>query len=187
LPWLKRLAGAWGWIICAALFVGGAARTTEAETERRVKIEKLVTAELVNIAAGSISAVDFISAAVTNSGAMGRNDLARFIPRGMPFTSAMGTELLLLSERQLDCLITLEANLRETRRQMQEFPSEPLHHFIPATNLLGSLAHDMEVLAETFEVLAPTRQFKVGRYSGPANGVLRHVAEQARTNAQGGR
>ncbi|MFI4940329.1 MAG: hypothetical protein ACHP7O_08335 [Burkholderiales bacterium] len=75
-------------------------RAAEDLRVRRIQIKTLIAAELVNVAAGLISAKSFVDAAFTtlNSGGYvyDQTNLNSYLPRPMPFSDSLGTELLTL-------------------------------------------------------------------------------------------
>jgi hypothetical protein len=74
-------------------------------TSRGRKVKALI-AELVNVAAGLIGTKRLLQSAADTAESGGtlpdQIELSASLPRSMPLTAALGTELLLLSERQLD-------------------------------------------------------------------------------------
>lgn len=152
------------------------------ETEKGTKIKTLIVAELVNVAAGLIAAKRFMQAAVDTIRAGGpvppQTDLTHVMPRTMPFTAVLGTELLVLPEPQIDILATLESDLAATRQQMAEVSSGGRSFgLLTATALNDGIAHSMVLLADAFASLAPLRQLKIdGQPAASASIVLRRLA-----------
>ena len=132
------------------------------EDVRRKKVKTLVAAELVNVAAGLLDANRVLRAAVrqieaTRQPVQGYDMTATIRP--MPFTDSLGTDLLVLSEPELDVICALRSNLAITQQTMRDIMDEHEHFtLLPATNLRNSVAHDMEILAQAFDALAPTRK-----------------------------
>ena len=155
-----------------------------AATLRSGKVKTLVTAELVNVAAGLIGAKRMMQAAVNAVSAGGqlpqRIELSNDLPRSMPFTAALGTELLILSERQIDILSTLESNLAVTRQQMQDVSTgQRSFGLLAATALNEGIAHDMRILADAFESLAPDRRLTIdGQAPALVSDTLRRLATE---------
>jgi hypothetical protein len=135
------------------------------EAARRNAIKALITAELVNVAAGYISLQRMVRAARGTISAGGPIpmpiDLSSDAPRSMPFTVGLGTELLILSPEEIDVLSTLESNATVTRGEIQRLStSEGSFGYLAITALCQGVAHDMDVLAQAFERLAPARKLK---------------------------
>jgi hypothetical protein len=91
-----------------------------ADEERRNKLKALITAELVNLAAGLIEAkrfADFAAdAAERGHPEASPRALSGHLPRQMTFTNSLGVALLALSQREIDVLATLRANLVPVHR-----------------------------------------------------------------------
>jgi len=95
-----------------------------ASLERRSDaLKALISAELVNLAAGLLGSKHIMDAAIrtirAGGPAPGQLDLSDYLPRGMPFMESLGVELLLLDGKAIDALTTLRANLAQTRRTME--------------------------------------------------------------------
>jgi hypothetical protein len=136
------------------------------DADRRLAIKTLITAELVNVSAGYISLQRTIEAAQGTIEAGGsvptRVDFSNETPRSMPFTSALGIELLILSPKEIDVLSTLESNMALTRGQLQEFTTgKRSFNLLTVLSLGQAIAHDMDILAQGFEKLAPLRKLAV--------------------------
>lgn len=175
-------------VIFGTAFERGLARRDQEANEaaRRRKVVKLVTAELVNVAAGLIGAKETLVAALDTVSGGGhlpdRHDFTSDMPRSMPFTSSLTADLFLLTEREIDILTTLQANLAVTRKQMDDI-SQGRRPFgrIAATALNNGVAHDMGILAEAFEALAPQRQLALaGGDLELASALLRRLAGEPR-------
>jgi hypothetical protein len=139
------------------------ARAQEALDERRAKVTALITAELVNVAAGSLQAKALIDPALeqlrTAGGTIPGAEIASGLPREMPLTVALGTELLLLEEPALDALVTLQSNLSVSPLNLQQFVDAPVQ--------LGLLR--LEALAAR----APAQGFNCHAECLSARGLLR--------------
>lgn len=145
-------------------------REASADLKRRsAALKTLIAAELVNLTAGLLDSKRMVDAAIrtiqVGGPAPGQIDLNDYFPRGMPFMESLGVELLLLESKAIDTLTTLHANLAQTRRTMESYAQiakAPAGLSRPtATKISQSLGHDMEILAEAFEHIAPTRKFQL--------------------------
>jgi hypothetical protein len=128
---------------------------------RATALRSLITVELVNVSLGYFEAQKLISTALRGQPVPEAFDFSKVLPRGMPFTSALGTELLLLSEPEIAVLITLGTYTVRTRDQMQEISGKPFA-FDPMNGprLATVVAQDMTILAEAFERIAPERKLQ---------------------------
>jgi hypothetical protein len=136
------------------------------DAERRRAIKTLIAAELVNVSGGYIGLQRTMRAAqraiAAGESALGQVDFSNEMPRSMPFTSALGTELLVLSPSEIDVLSTLESNLSLTQRQLQEVSTGKRNFgLLTVPALSQGIAHDMDILAQAFEKLAPLRKLAV--------------------------
>lgn len=129
------------------------------------KLKDLIAAEAANVAAGLIGSKDVMDAAVAQryAGApVGQLDLKRYMPRSMPFTDSLGTELLALDGEAVDAIVTLRSNMSETAQTMLE--EAPLARttngfsLLTAQRISACLGHDMTILAQVFERIAPSRK-----------------------------
>ena len=150
--------------------------------ERRKKLETLIAAELVGVAVGLIDAKKLMDAAIVSAMAQGsvatRLDLDRYRPRAMPFTESLGTELLLLEQQAIDALTTLRSNLAITQHEMDEITAGAIFGLLKATTLSNGLGHDMTVLAETLESIAPRRKLRLaGKEPELAIDILKRAAQ----------
>jgi hypothetical protein len=192
-PWgLDPSAGA---SLAGALFGGAAVllgnwinratsrhRTIRETEDRRIKLKTLIAAELVGVAVGLIGAKKLMDAAIISSMAQGsvatKLDMDRYRPRAMPFTESLGTELLLLEHQAIDALTTLRSNLAITQHEMDEITAGATFGLLKATTLSNGLGHDMTVLAETLERIAPTRKLRLtGKEPELAINILKRAAQ----------
>jgi hypothetical protein len=126
----------------------------------------LIAAELVNVSGGYIGLHRTMRVAqraiAAGESVPGQVDFSNEMPRSMPFTSALGTELLVLSPSEIDVLSTLESNLSLTQRQLQEVSAGKRNFgLLTVPALSQGIAHDMDILAQAFEKLAPLRKLAV--------------------------
>lgn len=137
-------------------------RAAEAMAERRTKLKALIAAELVNVAAGLIGAKRLVDAALVTLQAGGpmdeQLDMSPYYPRDMPLTDRLGVELLILEQPAIDSLATLRSNLAITKMSMDEITRGARFGLLRITALSNGLGHDMGVLADAFEHVAPTRK-----------------------------
>lgn len=181
------LVGAlWG---AAAIFGGllavryqARADQEQAERERAGKISSLVAAELVNIAAGMIDADHLLKAAVAAresvAGLPSSIDMASVMPRPMTLFDSLGADVLALTEKEIDVLATLRSNVALTGRQMLEITSgKRSFGYLEAKSLISVLHHDMNILAEAFEVIAPRRKLTLhGKAPELASTILKRLS-----------
>jgi hypothetical protein len=155
-----------------------------ADAERRRAIKTLIAAELVNVSAGYIGLHGTMRAAQRTLKATGSvsalADLPNEMPRSMPFTSALGTELLVLSPSEIDVLSILESNMSLTRGKLQELSiGKRSLDLLTMPSVSQGIAHDMDILAQAFEKLAPLRKLAVPNQPPElAAALLRRLAAQ---------
>jgi hypothetical protein len=157
----------------AATMLGGllarlTARADKAssDAERRATIKTLIAAELANVAASYFQLERTIRVAQETLGrgeiALRGQDFQDFsneMPRSMPLTSGLGPELLVLSTSEIDVLSTLMLNMDLTRPRLEEFSSGKRSlNLLTAGSLSQEVAHDMNLLAQAFERIAPSRR-----------------------------
>ncbi len=154
------------------------------DMERSLAMKTLIAAELVNVSAGYIGLQRTMRAAQRTISAGGvvpaQQDFSNELPRSMPFTSALGTELLLLLPSELDVLSTLESNMAVTRSQLQEVSTgRRTFGLLTVPSLSQGIAHDMDILAQAFERLAPSRRLALANEPPELAAVLlRRLAAQ---------
>lgn len=163
--------------------------------EQRAKLKTLIAAELVNVTAGLLDAKQLMDIAIPTIKAgrpgPGQLDMSNYLPRGMPFTEGLGTELLILEKPAVDALITLRSNLALTRRTMERHADAVKATFglslLIATEFSNGLGHDMTVLAEVFEHIAPTRKLALPGEDEPklVTDILKRAAQPPRDPTQG--
>lgn len=79
-----------------------------------------------------------------------------YFPRDMPLTDGLGVELLTLEQPAIDSFATLRSNLAITRMSMEEVTKgQARFGLLRITALSNGLRHDMGVLADAFEHIAP--------------------------------
>ncbi|MGO9443877.1 MAG: hypothetical protein ACLPXB_03765 [Thiobacillaceae bacterium] len=136
--------------------------------QRREKLKTPLSAELVSVAAALINAKHFVDAAAISlqaGGVVGEQaNLTWVMPPGMPFTDGLGIELMILDQPAIDALVTLRSNLAITRASMEAITEgRELFGFLRIAALSRGLGHDMEVLAEAFEHIAPGQRLAIDR------------------------
>lgn len=137
------------------------------ESRRAEKVKTLIAGELVDVAAGLIMAMPIVEGGISfakNGGVIAAPAFNICSPRNMPFTDSLSSELLYLDQSALDSLITLRSNLAITREIMKEvIESDPAEPFglLKMGRIAGGIAHDMKLLAATFEQIAPTRKIEL--------------------------
>ena len=141
------------------------ARAREVLEARRAKVKTLISTELINVAVDLFNVKDSLDARMQQA-AQGvlitalRVDVG--LPRGIPLSVALGAELLILQQAELDSLITLQANLEVTRQELQKASNQIAA--LTQTRVQGLIAgakEDMELLAECFEAIAPQREMRL--------------------------
>ena len=150
--------------------------------DRRVKLKALIGAELVNVAVGLTVAKKLMDAAIVSAMAQGpvptQFDMTPYQPRAMPFTDSLGTELLFLEHQAIDALTTLRSNLAITQQEMDEITAGTPFGLLKATTLSHGLGHDMGILAETLEHIAPARKLTFpGKEPELATTILKRAAQ----------
>ena len=145
------------------------AAVAHAEQERAAQVENvrtLITAELVNVAAGLMGALDLVNAAII-SGVHYLNGasiaLHSYLPRAMPYTEGLEEGVLMLSPDQVDVLAVLRSNLTLTRSNIEDILANGAKYRAMGTGEVKRiLCHDMDILAQAFERIAPTRKLALG-------------------------
>jgi hypothetical protein len=134
------------------------ARSEEELATRQLKLKTLITAELVSIVADLISIKQKVDAARISGGTYSVANFSRNLPSDLPLTFGLGHELLVLDQPALDALVTLRVNLEMSREaERAADPNLPLGQLMLGA-LANRLSHDMGILAECFERIAPTRK-----------------------------
>ncbi len=156
----------------AGVVLGGTLERTDArkggELERealRGKLKTLIAAELVGVALGYVTAFEFMSGSLDalQNGAPSQSeiDLSRYTPAPLSWATDFRSESLVLTERQLDILVTLGINMAVTRKSLGELGTSGRSlNLLNAPALKNGIAHDIGVLAEAFEEFAPTRKLQ---------------------------
>jgi hypothetical protein len=154
---------------------------SEAE-DRRSKFKTLITAELVNLAAGLIGSKEYFHAASLHAAGGGvlqqQPDLIRSLPREMPFVASAGVELLQLEQPAIDALVTLRVSLALTRTEMESIiDGRDRFGLLRIGAVSNALSHDLDLLAQAFERIAPTRRLSLADCEPElASVLLRRVA-----------
>jgi hypothetical protein len=150
-------------------------------SQRRAKLQTLITAELANLASDLLSVKMRVNNALetirsNRGGTFARSHFSRNLPADLPLTMSFGTELLILDAKALDALATLHANLAMSRVGLSGDPNLQVG-LLPLGTLAATLGHDMEILAECFEHIAPTRKLQLDHSPELASAILRRVAK----------
>ena len=160
--------------------------------ERVAKIKALIAAELVNVAAGLMDAKRYVDARLRTLDAGGSvpegDDLTRYIPKPMPFTESLGTELLLLGQQDIDVLATLRSNLARTALSMREITEGKQRlNLLSLGRLEASIRYDLDILAQTFDQIAPERQLAIEEQSAEyASSILRRLSVESNRRQRAG-
>ncbi|MCU9952783.1 hypothetical protein OEJ37_05325 [Burkholderia sp. BKH01] len=130
------------------------------------KLKIIIAAELVDVAAGLLSAKELVDSAIASLRAGGpvaeALDMSAYRPRQMPFTDDLGTKLLILEKGAIDAIVTLRSNLEVTRKSMDDVTAGARFGLLKATSLSDGIGRDMKVLAETISYIAPNRRLLLG-------------------------
>lgn len=129
--------------------------------ERVEKLKELIAAELVDVASGLLSAKQYIDAVGSTGTVIKTLDLSGHQPRLMLFTNSLGTELLTLEKSEIDALATLRSNLALTRQAMNEITASTNVGLLKVIALSVEIGHDMAILSEVFEHIAPKRKLQM--------------------------
>lgn len=162
-----------------------------ADAKRRSAAMALIAAELVNFATAYISLHKTMKAALQTisrtPGVSGQLDLSNELPRSF-LTSTLGTELLLLSPREIDVLVTLKSNAEKTQKQLEEIATNKRSiGLLTAPSLANAVAHDMEILAQAFDSFTPSRKLELpGEPPEGAAVLLRRLAAKLTALASSG-
>jgi hypothetical protein len=119
----------------------------------RSKLKTLIAAELVSVALGYVTAHRFISGSLDalqhGAPAEPTTDLSEYGPTPLSWATALLSESLVLSERQLDILVTLGTNMAMTRLALREVGTgaRPFN-MLSAQRLKDGITHDMDILAQ---------------------------------------
>ena len=131
---------------------------------------------------GLIAAKRYVDSALTSLGAgatiAGREDLTWIMPP-RPFSDRLDLELLILEQPAIDALVTLRSGLSRTRTAMADI-TEGRANFglLRVTGLSNGIGHNMSVLAEVFQHIAPNRAFALDdNPPQPAISILRRLAK----------
>ena len=157
------------------------ARAALEAAERLARLRTLITAELVNVAAGLIAANQLVNAAkvqLESTGGIVGLDLSAELPRDMPYTFGVGAELLLLPTEAIDALTTLRANLVITTGQMSRISSATGGAgLLGVTALANGLRFTTRIAGECFERIAPERKLSLSGKEAPAFKMLYRLAD----------
>ena len=104
--------------------------------------------------------------------------ISQHIPRGMPRTSGLGAELLILKESAIDALVTFQGCQAMTGLNVDQAVGRgPFAGLLAVAGINQLVAHDMGILAECFEHIAPTRKLQMPEQQPElASELLRRVA-----------
>jgi hypothetical protein len=164
-----------------------ARRAVEDLGRRRSSLRKLIAAELVTTAVGYLNAKRETATSLSPGAshvagvfapvlsAIGQN-----LPRSLALTGSLGTELLILEESAIDALITFQGCLAMTRMNVDHaLERGPLVSRLVVMGIDSLVAHDMGLLAECFEKIAPTRKMQMpDKQPELASELLRLVAAE---------
>jgi hypothetical protein len=127
-------------------------RAAEDLEHRKDRLKALITAELVNVAAGLIGADEILDAArgtLESTGGTLSPDLVSYLPRDMPFTFGLGVELCVFEQPVIDAIVTLRSNLAITRESMEEVSKREGGAWrLQIVQVLNGLRFTMDVTAQ---------------------------------------
>ncbi len=162
-------------------------RAVEDLEKRRSSLRKLIAAELVTTAIGYFNAKHEIEISLSPDASVSAGygpvlgAIGQHLPRGLPVTSNLGTELLILEESAVDALITFQGCLAMTRMNVDHAIERGL--LVSRLAVMGIdplVAHDMGLLAECFEQIAPRRKMQMpGEQPELASKLLRDEANSS--------
>ena len=129
-------------------------------TESIKKIKTLLVSELFNNLCGLASAKksmdEAIGAALAGGSLPRTNDMTLEMPRPMLFTENLGSDLLLLNRKQIDALSIFRSSLELTKTLMTSVTTGRMPFCLgTAKIILSSVKHNMLLLAQVFEEVAP--------------------------------
>ena len=106
----------------------------------------------------------------------------------MPFTESLGTELLLLGQQDIDVLATLRSNLARTALSMQEITEGKQRlNLLSLGRIEASIRYDLDILAQTFDQIAPERQLAIEEQSAEyASSILRRLSVETNRRQRAG-
>ena len=152
-------------------------------TERKTKLTTVVTARLVNVATSLMNSKQLADAALESASEVPASELLGPFPEIPSIVRDLGADLWLFDERTIDALVTLESVMQGTRRDLEQRADRGLS--VPAIfgvrQVLQGIGHNMEILAQCFERVAPTRRFEMdSRPAELASAILRREAQLPR-------
>lgn len=156
---------------------------SKSKEESHQKLKLLITAEMVNVAAGLMGAQRFVDAAISvtaSAPSVPSADFLRHLSRPMPFTENLGIELLTLSKRELDVLTTLRSNLMTADASLlRDVERSGTFGYINSMRIQADVRHNMGLLAEAFIEFAPERKLAVeGNEPELASTLLRRLSNE---------
>jgi hypothetical protein len=174
---------------CAALLIGNwinrraALQRDRVDSERRRSaMTTMIAAELVNVVAGHISAMDIVDSAIIAmrvGGNVGDHlDMTPYMPRAMPFTDGLSVEIFALNQTTIDALAALRSNLAITRMSMNAITKgRDRFSLSQVASLASAIRHDMAILATIFAFVAPTRKLSLpGKPAELATAILQRLS-----------
>jgi hypothetical protein len=159
------------------------AKSAQERAERYAKLTTVIAAELADVACALIGAAGLTEAAViqlrSTSGTVSL-DLTMHMPRDMPFTLGFISDLYVFDQAAIDALVTLFSNLEITRREINRVASLPGGAWRSnAIAMANGLCDTMEILAQCYERIAPTRKLTLpGRAPEVGSKALRDCAAE---------
>jgi hypothetical protein len=138
-------------------------RAAEDLERRRYQLKSLIAAELSDVAAGLLGALQFATAA--RAGVLQRGgplpvNMSMHLPRAMPFTFSLGEGLWVLEPLAINALATVRANLTVLRSTMEDVTAGEGAGWSDVNRLLNTLRHTMVELAKAFDQIAPAHMLR---------------------------
>lgn len=151
--------------------------------ERLAKLKTMITARLVRVATALISSKRLADAALESAAAPQASVIVGPYPPQLTIIRDLGTDFPLLDERAIDALVTLESTTDITRRDLEqrEASGVPISAMFGLRQVVEGIGHDLDILAQCFERIAPERKFEMdGRPAELVSTILRRQARLPR-------
>jgi len=166
------------------------ARHEKIESTRRAgKLKVLTAARLVDVACAVMTTKRLADAAFISGVAVRASELLGPFPRPISFVRDLGADLPLIDDATIDALAMLESNLEITRQNLEERSRQAVPMLSPVIGLTGVvklLSHDLEILAQCFEHVAPARRLDLeGKGPEIASVLLRRKAKMPADRVEG--
>lgn len=151
--------------------------------DRKAKLITLVTARLVHVATGLMFSKQLADAALESASAAQASVFLGPYPPQLTIIRDLGADFALLDERAIDALVTLESTTDITRRDLEqrEAGGLPISAMFGLRQVVDGIGHNLNVLAQCFERIAPERKFEIdGQPAELVSTILRRQAQLPR-------